>query len=198
MPEALVAVAAGSALFLALATAAVMIRDSRWGPSTVATSTGAAARAPAPAAPSPVPAAPSAVEPRFPADQPDQLPVQDAANAQSEEKPFPAPVAPSLELLGPPPADMRFAVHLASFSSEKQAHAGWEILARRYRGQLAGLSSLVRRGSSKQGSDVFELFAGPFESLLAASQRCGALTIATASCRAVDLSQSAEGAQSWD
>ena len=123
---------------------------------------------------------------------------QDEAKVQREEKPFPAPVAPSLDLLGPAPADMRFAVYLASFSSEEQANAGWTILERRYRRPLSGLSPLVRRGKSKQGSAVFQLFAGPFESLLDAGQRCAALSIATANCKPADLSESAEGSGSWD
>ena len=90
-------------------------------------------------------------------------------------KSFPAPVAPSVELLGPAPRkaaapkvqqaspDMRFAVYLASFSSDEQALAGWQILQRRYQRPLAGLTPLVRRGKSKQGGSVFRLFAGPFE-----------------------------------
>ena len=126
-------------------------------------------------------------------------------------KSFPAPVAPSVELLGPAPRkaaapkvqqaspDMRFAVYLASFSSDEQALAGWQILQRRYQRPLAGLTPLVRRGKSKQGGSVFRLFAGPFELLEAAAQRCGVLSTATANCKPADLSQqAAEGAQSWD
>jgi SPOR domain len=189
--EALAALVTGAALFLAAATAVVLIKDSRSGPST--------AMAPVPAeAPAPPPAAPPAVEPRFPADQQEQPVAQEEAKAQRDATPYPAPVAPSLDLLGPAPVDMRFAVYLASFSSEEQAHAGWEILERRYRRPLSGLSPLVRRGKSKQGAAVFELFAGPFDSLVDAGQRCAALSIATANCKPADLSKSAEGAGSWD
>jgi cell division septation protein DedD len=191
LPEATVALLTGSALLLALTTAAVMVRDSRSGPTA----------APAPAlvqAPAPSPAASQSTEPRFPADQPAQPLVQDEAKAQGEEKPFPAPVAPSLDLLGPAPADMRFAVYLASFSSEEQAHAGWEILERRYRRPLSGLSPLVRRGKSRQGADVFQLFAGPFDSLIDATRRCAALSTATANCKPADLSRTGEEAGSWD
>lgn len=126
-------------------------------------------------------------------------------------KSYPAPVAPSVELLGPAPRraplpkiqqaspDMRFAVYLASFSSDDQALAGWQILQRRYQRPLAGLTPLVRRGKTKRGGSVFRLFAGPFESLEAAAQRCGVLSTATANCKPADLSQqAAEGVQSWD
>src|SRR5262245_15369400 len=197
LPEAAVALLTVSALLLALTTAGVMVRDSRSGPSTAP----APAPAPAPAlveAPTPSPAAPQATEPRFPSDQPEQPLVQDDKAAQGEQKSYPAPVAPSLDLLGPAPADMRFAVYLASFSSEEQAHAGWEILERRYRRPLSGLSPLVRRGKSGQGAHVFNLFAGPFESLHDATQRCAALSIATANCKPVDLSQTGEEAGSWN
>ena len=130
-------------------------------------------------------------------------------------KAYPAPVAPSVELLGPTakpapktlqpspiaqaPSGMHFAVYLASFSSDEQAVAGWQILQRRYQRPLAGLSPLVKRGKSKQGESVFRLFAGPFESLEAAARRCSVLYTATANCKPADLSQaSAEGSQSWD
>lgn len=130
-------------------------------------------------------------------------------------KAYPAPVAPSVELLGPTakpapktlqpspiapaPSGMRFAVYLASFPSDEQAVAGWQILQRRYQRPLAGLSPLVKRGKSKQGESVFRLFAGPFESLEAAARRCSVLYTATANCKPADLSQaSAEGSQSWD
>ena len=189
--EALIGLVTGAALFLASATAVVMVKDNRWAPSPVAAPALAEAAVP-PAAAQP------AVEPRFPADQQERPVAQDEAKVQREEKPFPAPVAPSLDLLGPAPADMRFAVYLASFSSEEQANAGWTILERRYRRPLSGLSPLVRRGKSKQGSAVFQLFAGPFESLLDAGQRCAALSIATANCKPADLSESAEGSGSWD
>jgi hypothetical protein len=227
--EVIVALVTGSALVLALATGAVMIEDSR-SPSQ-ATAAPVAAEAPA------APAAPEAVEPRFPAEQ-QQSPAQpqpqrddksetptasEPTEPHSEAlaevqprtptagpKPFPAPVAPSVELLGPSPAeraqkvqqapaDMRFAVYLASFSTDEQALAGWQILQRRYQRPLAGLRPLVRRGKSKQGESVFRLFAGPFESLQAAAQRCGVLATATANCKPADLSQqAAEGSQSWD
>jgi hypothetical protein len=189
--EAIVALVTGSALLLALATAAVLVGDGGSGPSTVP----APALAEAPARP---PAAPQAIEPRFPADLQEQPLVQDEAKAPREQKPFPAPVAPSVDLLGPVPADMRFAVYLASFSSEEQAQAGWEILERRYRRPLSGLSPLVRPGKSKQGAAVFQLFAGPFESLLDATRRCATLSIATANCKPADLLQAGEGAGSWD
>jgi SPOR domain len=226
--EAMVALATGSALLLALATAAVMIKDSRSGP---------------PAAPAPViaeapatpPPSPQATEPRFPADQQQPLVQREdksevptttepvapdtaladpkPATPPMEQKPFPAPVAPSLELLGPAPAtkaapqakvaqapaDMRYAVYLASFPNEEQALAGWQILQRRYQRPLSSLSPLVRRGKSKQGESVFRLFAGPFGSLKEAGQRCAGLAIATANCKPADLAQQpAEGAGSWD
>src|SRR5262245_12712023 len=192
LAEAVVALVTGSALLLAVATAAVMVRDSRSGPSTAP---------PAPAvaeAPAPPPAAPSATEPRFPAEQEEQPAVRDEAKAQREQSPFPAPVAPSVDLLGPAQVDVRFAIYLASFSSEEQAHAGWEILERRYRRPLSGLSPLVRRGKSRQGATVYRLFAGPFDSLPDATQRCAALSTATANCKPADLSQAGEGAGSWD
>jgi hypothetical protein len=228
--EAIGALATGSALLLALATAAVMIKDSRPGP---------------PAAPAPViaeapatpPPSPQPTEPRFPAEQ--QQPLvqrEDKAEAPTvtepaapdeakpaappmEQKAFPAPVAPSLELLGPAPAakaappakavpqakvaeapaDMRYAVYLASFPNEEQALAGWQILQRRYQRPLSGLSPLVRRGKSKQGESVFRLFAGPFGSLKDAGQRCAGLATATANCKPADLAQQpAEGSGSWD
>jgi cell division septation protein DedD len=191
--EAIVALVTGSALLLALATAAVMVRDNRSGPSTVPAPTPPLAEAPT----SP-PAAPPAIEPRFPADQQEPPLVQDETKAQREQKPYPAPVAPSDDLLGPAPEDMRFAVYLASFSSEEQAHAGWEILERRYRRPLSGLNPLVRRGKSRQGATVFRLFAGPFDSLPDATQRCAALSTATANCKPADLSHAGEGAGSWD
>jgi hypothetical protein len=190
LAEAVVALVTGSALLLALATAAVMVRDSRTGPSTV----------PAPAvaeAPAPPPAAPPAIEPRFPAEQEEQPMVQEETKAQREQNPFPAPVAPSVDLLGPSPVDMRFAIYLASFSSEEQAQAGWEILERRYRRPLSGLSPLVRRGKSRQGATVYRLFAGPFDSLPDATKRCAALSTATANCKPADLSQAGEEG-SWD
>ncbi len=193
LAEAVVALVTGSALLLAVATAAVMVRDSRTEPSTV----------PAPVvaeAPAPPPAAPSAIEPRFPAEQEEQPSVQEETKAQREQNqsPFPAPVAPSVDLLGPAPVDMRFAIYLASFSSEEQAHAGWEILERRYRRPLSGLSPLVRRGKSRQGATVYRLFAGPFESLPDATQRCAALSTATANCKPADLSEAGKETGSWD
>jgi SPOR domain len=195
LAEAVVALVTGSALLLAMATAVVMVTDGRSGPSTVPPPVLAEAPAPPPAAP---PVAPPAVEPRFPADQQEQPLAEVAPKTQREEKPFPAPVAPSDDLLGPAPADMRFAVYLASFSSEEQAHAGWEILERRYRRPLSGLGPLVRRGKSKQGDAVFQLFAGPFDSLLDATRRCAALATATANCKPADLSQAGEETGSWD
>jgi SPOR domain len=222
--EAIGALVTGSALLLALATAAVMIKDSRPGPP--AAPAPAIAEVPAAAPPSPQP-----TEPRFPAEQ--QQPLvqrEDKAEAQTvteptapdeakpaapamEQKAFPAPVAPSLELLGPAPAakaapqakvaeapaDMRYAVYLASFPNEEQALAGWQILQRRYQRPLSGLSPLVRRGKSKQGESVFRLFAGPFGSLKDAGQRCAGLATATANCKPADLAQlPAEGSGSWD
>src|SRR5262245_20598331 len=142
LAEAVVALVTGSALLLAVATAAVMIRDSRSGPSDVPAPAVAEAPAPPPTAP---PVAPLAIEPRFPAEPEEQPSVPEETKAQREQSPFPAPVAPSVDLLGPAPVDMRFAIYLASFSSEEQAHAGWEILERRYRRPLSGLSPLVRR-----------------------------------------------------
>jgi hypothetical protein len=193
LAEAVVALVTGSALLLAVATAAVMVRDSRTEPSTAPAPTPALAEAPA----SP-PAVPPASEPRFPAEQEEQLSVQEETKAQREQSPFPAPVAPSVDLLEPAPVDMRFAIYLASFSSEEQARAGWEILERRYRRPLSDLSPLVRRGKSRQGATVFRLFAGPFDSLPQATQRCAALSTATANCKPADLSHAGEGAGSWD
>jgi SPOR domain len=187
LAESLVALVTGSALLLALATAVVMVGESRSGPPSV----------PAPAL-AEAPAAPQAIEPRFPADQQEQPLVQGETKAEREPKPFPAPVAPTVDLLGPAPAEMRFAVYLASFSSEEQAHAGWGILERRYPRPLSGLSPLVRRGKSKRGATVFQLFAGPFESLLEATQRCATLSTATANCKPADLSQAGAGTRSWD
>jgi SPOR domain len=237
--DAVVALVTGSALVLAVATGAVMIEDSRSQLQATAAPVAAASppATPAPEAveprfppdqqqPQAQPPTQERVQAQPPA-QPDSTsttatasePMQPRSEALAEvqpraptagPKPFPAPVAPSVELLGPSPAerapkvqqvpaDMRFAVYLASFASDEQALAGWQILQRRYQRPLAGLSPLVRRGKSKRGENVFRLFAGPFESLQAAAQRCGVLATATANCKPADLSQqAAEGSQSWD
>jgi cell division septation protein DedD len=188
--EGLAAVATGAAVFLALASAAMMVKDSHWRSSAVPVPELAE---PPPATAAPPSEPPQAIEPRFAADPQEQPAVQEEGKAQGEDKPYPAPVAPSVDLLGPAPADMRFAVYLASFSSLEQAEAGWQVLERRYRRPLSGLNPLVRPGKSREGTLVYELFAGPFDSLLDATQRCAALTIATANCKPIDLSQTGEG-----
>src|SRR5262245_16502574 len=232
-PDVIVALVTGSALILALATGAVMIEDSRSVAQATAEPAVAVVQPPAPAPEAVEPRFPDqpqstpqpqpqgqpqplrqrgeqahACEPKEPANE--ALAAVQPQGPTTGPRPFPAPVAPSVELLGPAPKktapkteqappDMRFAVYLASFSSNEQALAGWQILQRRYQRPLAGLAALVKRGKSKQGESVFRLFAGPFESLQAAAQRCSVLSTATANCKPADLSQaSAEGSQSWD
>jgi hypothetical protein len=240
--DTIIALVAGAGLVLALATGGVMIKDSRsqsQADMPAAPAQVVAQAPPAPATPEAVePRFPAdqqqpqtEPQPQPPAQRDDKSdtpvaaqPAEGEGQAFAEVQPrspaagpkaFPAPVAPSVELLGPaakpgpkiaPPAavaqapsDMRFAVYLASFPSDEQAAAGWQILQRRYQRPLAGLSPLIKRGKSKQGGSVFRLFAGPFESLEAAARRCSVLSTATANCKPADLSQaSAEGQQSWD
>lgn len=99
----------------------------------------------------------------------------------------PAPLTIAAPRTGPAPqASGGFGLHLASYKRESNLAKGWEILRKRYPGQLTGLDHVAKSANLGGGKGtVWRLVSGPVADRSTALELCGALDRAGQYCRVV-------------
>ena len=97
----------------------------------------------------------------------------------------PAPRAIPQAAPAPAPRSEDFAVHLASFRTEKRARRGWQQLRQTFP-DLLGAARLILERADLGESGVFQrVLGGPFAERAAAKRLCGALKAKAQYCRVV-------------
>lgn len=112
--------------------------------------------------------------------------------ATSDDSSLPPPMAPSAELLNQkipePPASAQkasaYGIHLASFADRTMAERGWLLLVRNHPGAFGDLKPRIDEVKDENGHPVFLLIAGPFDTEVAATDRCKRITTQVVFCRA--------------
>ena len=98
----------------------------------------------------------------------------------------PAPRAIPQAAPAPAPRPEGFAVHLASFRTEKRARRGWQQLRQTFPDQLGATRLILERADLGEAGVFQRVLGGPFAERAAAKRLCGALKVRAQYCRVVN------------
>jgi SPOR domain len=126
-----------------------------------------------------------------------EIPEPSQDTEEQEESSLPQPMAPSVELMlsdlpistvpvetsSGAAAPKAFGIHLASFADRTMAERGWALLQRNHPSALGQLKPRIVEMNDNNGSAVYLLVAGPFESEELAAAHCRKIDTQVVFCK---------------